>query len=154
MSKIDANKMTIRVMRQEDIEDIVDIDARVSGGMRRSHYYERKCAMALDDEYQLVTSLVAEQEGQVIGFIMGNVYMGEFGIPEHTVSIDTIGVHPDYKKQGLGIELMKSFVMYMEKSGVENLYILIDWNDWEMLRFFEKSGFVPAKSIYLERKLI
>ncbi len=153
MPKIDPNKMTIRVMRQEDIDDIVDIDAQVSGGMRRFYYYERKCAMALDDKRQLVTSLVAEQEGQVIGFIMGNVYMGEFGIPEHTASLDTIGVRPAYQGQGVAAELMKRFVANMRKVRVEHLYILIEWNNWEMLGFFEKSGFIPAKSIYLERKL-
>jgi predicted N-acetyltransferase YhbS len=138
--------------REEDMDAIVDIDAKVLG-QRRPVYYERKCALALDDARQLVTSLVAEQDDQVIGFIMGNVYLGEFGIPETTASLDTIGVHPDYQGQGLAIELMKEFVTNLEKAGVERIYTLVNWNDWDLLRFFEKSGFVPAKMLNLELQI-
>jgi len=152
MPRIDPDKLMIRVMGEEDMDAIVDIDARVLG-QRRPVYYERKCGLALDDARQLVTSLVAEQEGQVIGFIMGNVYLGEFGIPETTASLDTIGVHPDYQGQGLAIELMKEFVTNLKKAGVERIYTLVNWNDWDLLRFFEKSGFTPAKVVNLELPL-
>ncbi len=152
MPKIDPDKLIVRVMKEEDMDDIVDIDARVLG-QRRRVYYERKCALALDDARQLVTSLVGEQEGQVIGFIMGNVYLGEFGIPETMASLDTIGVHPDYQGQGLAIELMKEFVTNLKKAGVERIYTLVNWNDWDLLRFFEKSGFTPAKVVNLELTL-
>ena len=152
MPKIDPDKLIIRVMREEDMDAIVDIDARVLG-LRRPVYYERKCALALDDARQLVTSLVAEQDDQVIGFIMGNVYLGEFGIPETTASLDTIGVHPDYQGQGLAIELMKEFVTNLKKAGVERIYTLVSWNDWDLLRFFEKSDFVPAKMLNLELQI-
>ncbi len=90
---------------------------------------------------------------RLIGFIMGNVYLGEFGIPETTASLDTIGVHPDYQGQGLAIELMNEFVRNLEKAGVERIYTLINWNDWDLLRFFEKSGFVPAKMVNLELQI-
>ena len=152
MPKIDPDKLIIRVMKEEDMDAIVDIDAQVLG-QRRPVYYERKCALALDDARQLVTSLVAEQDDQVIGFIMGNVYLGEFGIPETTASLDTIGVHPDYQGQGLAIELMKEFVRNLDKAGVERIYTLVNWNDWDLLRFFEKSGFVPGKMANLEMQL-
>jgi ribosomal protein S18 acetylase RimI-like enzyme len=96
---------------------------------------------------------VAEQDDQVIGFIMGNVYLGEFGIPETIASLDTIGVHPDYQGQGLAIELMNEFVRNLQKAGVERIYTLVDWNDWDLLRFFEKPGFVPAKMLNLELQI-
>jgi predicted N-acetyltransferase YhbS len=152
MPRIDPDKLIIRVMKEEDMDAIVDIDARVLG-QRRPDYYERKCALALDDARQLVTSLVAEQDDRVVGFIMGNVYLGEFGIPETMASLDTIGVHPDYQGQGLAIELMKEFVTNLRKAGVERIYTLVNWNDWELLRFFEKSGFVPAKVVNLELQI-
>ena len=55
--------------------------------------------------------------------------------------------------QGLAIELMKEFVTNLRKAGVERIYTLVNWNDWDLLRFFEKSGFVPAKMLNLELQI-
>jgi len=60
---------------------------------------------------------------------------------------------PDYQGQGLAIELMKEFVTNLKKAGVERIYTLVNWNDWDLLRFFEKSGFVPAKMLNLELQI-
>ncbi len=139
-------------MREEDLDPIVEIDAQVLG-QRRPEYYRRKCALALDDTQQLVTSLVAEYNGQVVGFIMGNVYLEEFGIPETTASLDTIGVHPDYRKQGVATQLMAEFITHARAAGVDTIYTLVNWNDWALLRFFEAVGFAPAKTIHLELKV-
>ena len=152
MNKIDPGKLKIRVMRREDLDSIVEIDQKVLG-TGRPDYYERKCAAALDVSSQMVTSLVALYDEKVVGFIMGNVYLGEFGIPEPTASLDTIGVHPDYQGQGVAVELIKQFVTNVKKAQVEYLYALVNWNDWDMLKFLEKSGFVPAKAVKLELKL-
>ncbi|RLC31321.1 MAG: N-acetyltransferase [Deltaproteobacteria bacterium] len=152
MPQIDPSKLRIRVMKREDIGAIIEIDERIMGESR-PQYYERKCDAALDVSRQVVTSLVAVYDRKVIGFIMGNVYLGEFGIPEATASLDTIGVHPDYQGQGVAVELIKRFISNLKKVNVEYVYTLVDWNDWDMLKFFEKSGFVPAKALKLELKL-
>lgn len=152
MPRIDPEKLIIRVMRVEDLDPIVEIDAQVSG-QRRPEYYRRKCALALDETQQLVTSLVAEYGGQVVGFIMGNIYLGEFGIPETTASLDTIGVHPDYQKQGIATRLMEEFITHARVAGVDTVYTLVNWNDWALLRFFEAVGFTPATTVNLELKI-
>ena len=152
MPKIDPSKLSIRVMRREDVDAIVEIDERVLGE-RRPDYYERKCDAALDVSSQMVTSLVAVYEQKIIGFIMGNVYLGEFGIPEATASLDTIGVHPEYQKQGVAVELIRQFISNLKKAQVEYIYGLVNWNDWDMLKFLEKSGFVPSKAVKLELQL-
>ncbi len=152
MSKVDPNKLAIRVMKKEDIEAIVEIDAKVLGE-ERPDYYDRKCSLALDHSMQMVTSLVAVYEDKVIGFIMGNVFLGEFGIPESMATLDTIGVHPDYQGQGVAVELIRQFMTNVKKTQVEHIYTFVKWNDWGMLRFLEKSGFGPSKSVTLEVNL-
>jgi len=152
MFKIDPQKLSIRIMKKEDIDAIVDIDARIMGE-RRPEYYERKCKLAMDVSYQMVTSLVAVYEDKVIGFVMGNVYLGEFGIPEPTAALDTFGVHPDYQKQGVAVELIKQFIANVKKAQIEYVYGLVDWNNWNMLKFLEKTGFTPSKAVKLEMKL-
>ena len=152
MPKVNPNKLTMRVMKKEDVDAIVEIDAKVLGEERPS-YYDRKCALALDDSMQLVTSLVAVYEDKVIGFVMGNVFLGEFGIPESMATFDTIGVHPDYQGQGVALELIRQFVTNLKKAQVEHIYTFVNWNDWDMLKFLEKSGFGPSKALTLELKL-
>ena len=85
MTKIDHEKFEVRMMKQDDLQAIIDIDARVTGE-ERIEYYEQKISALLDKKGQIATSLVADNDGRVIGFIMGNVYIGEFGIPAHTAS--------------------------------------------------------------------
>ena len=152
MPKIDPSKLSIRVMRRGDVDAIIEIDEKVLGA-RRPDYYDRKCDAALDASNQMVTSLVAMYDKKVIGFIMGNVYLGEFGIPEATASLDTIGVHPDYQKQGVALELISQFISNIKKAQVEYVYALVNWNDWDMLKFLEKSNFVPSRAVKLELKL-
>jgi predicted N-acetyltransferase YhbS len=152
MPKVNPDQLIMRVMKKEDIGAIVEIDAKVLGEERHS-YYDRKCATALDDSMQMVTSLVAVYEDNIIGFIMGNVFLGEFGIPESVATFDTIGVHPDYQGQGVAVELIRQFVSNLKKAQVEHIYTFVNWNDWKMLRFLEKSGFGPSKTLALEMKL-
>ncbi len=152
MPKVDPKKLTIRVMKKGDVDAIVELDAKVLGE-KRPDYYDRKCAMALDDSMQMVTSLVAVYEDNIIGFIMGNVFLGEFGIPESVATFDTIGVHPDYQGQGVAVELIRQFVSNLKKAQVEHIYTFVNWNDWDMLKFLEKSGFGPSKTLALEMKL-
>jgi ribosomal protein S18 acetylase RimI-like enzyme len=139
-------------MKQDDLQAIIDIDARVSGE-ERVEYYEQKITHMLDRAGQITTSFVAEEHGHVIGFIMGRIYMGEFGIPESTASLDTIGIDPDYAGAGLGTLLLDEFVTNVKAAGVSNIQTLVDWNDVRLLRFFNKNGFSPSSTINLEKTI-
>lgn len=152
MGTIDLKKLKIRSLKEGDVGSVVKIDAEVLG-QERTEFYQRKCKAATDSSDQLVTSLVAEYEGQIIGFVMGNLYLGEYGIPEKTASLDTIGVSPDYQKKGIGSELIKTYIEKLRKAGVEKIYGMIEWNDWSMFMLFEKCGFVPSRTINLELKV-
>lgn len=150
--KFDPSKFVIRVLRPEDKDAVVEIDRLVTG-VERKEYYERKCALACDTRLQLVASLVAEYEGKVIGFIMGNVYLGEFGLPEATAFIDTIGVHPDYQRMGIATELLKEFISHVKALRVERIQTLVEWKDWDLLQFFHSMGFTPAPVLNLELRV-
>ena len=152
MGKIDQDKFEIRVMRESDLQAIIDIDAKVTGA-KRSEYYERKVASMLDKKASIATSLVADYDGRVIGFVMGNIFTGEFGIPQTTASLDTIGTDPEYAKQGIGTLLMEEFVSHVRAAGVKDIQTLVDWNDARLLRFFNKAGFIPSKTLNLEKRI-
>ncbi len=147
-----AQEPTIRLMRAADLDAIVAIDERASGRNRRE-YYERKLAVLLDKKHTINSSLVAEIDGKVVGFIMGDVYFGEFGIPDASATIDTLGVDAKFQNRGIASELMDQFIMNMKAAGVRKIYTLVNWDDFALERFFSHHKFVPSRRINLELQL-
>ncbi|HXI03440.1 MAG TPA: GNAT family N-acetyltransferase [Candidatus Saccharimonadales bacterium] len=148
---LDTDDVAVRTLRDEDLDAIVRIDERIGGRSRRK-YFEVKLAAALR-ETGVRISLVAELDGAVAGFLLGSVYYGEFGRPEPAATIDTIGVHPDFRGRKVGKALMRQLEMNMKALGIENLETQVAWNEWDLLRFLETQGFEPAPSICLRRRL-
>jgi N-acetylglutamate synthase-like GNAT family acetyltransferase len=142
----------MRVMKREDLDAVVAIDALVSKQERRQ-YYERKIAAVVSNPDNINTSLVAEVDGKVVGFMMGDVYFGEFGVPETSATIDTIGVHPDCQNRGVAHDLMDQFLTNMKAVGVRRIYTMVNWSDFNLERFFASHKFQPSKRVNLELQL-
>ena len=147
-----ATNRVMRVLRKADLAAIVAIDEKTSGSNRRE-YYERKINTITDPERSINSSLVAELDGRVVGFVMGDVYFGEFGIPETTATIDTLGVDPGVQNKGIASELLDQFMMNMKVAGVNKVYTLVNWDDFALEKFFSRHKFVPSKRINLEYQL-
>lgn len=142
----------MRLLKREDLDAIVAIDEIVSRQNRRE-YYERKVTTILDPARSINTSIVCEMNGKVVGFVMGDVYFGEFGIPETTATIDTLGVHPSVQNKGVASELLDQFLMNMKVAGVNKVYTLVNWDDFALEKFFSRHKFVPSKRINLEYQM-
>ncbi len=145
-------KAAVRLLNQNDFKAVVIIDEKVFGHAR-PEYYETKFARALDEKNSIPLSLVAEVEAKVVGFLMCELFVGEYGIPVTTATLDTIGVAPDFQGRGIARQLMNELIGHLRKAGVKKINTLTDWNDWQLIRFFSASGFGPAKTINLELKI-
>lgn len=146
-------KRVMRVLKKEDLNAIVEIDAAGSKQNRRD-YYERKLEAILNPTHNINSSLVCEIDGKVAGFVMGDVYFGEFGIPESTATIDTIGVDPRFQNRGVASELLDQFMMNMKAAGVKKVYTLVNWDDFSLEKFFSRQRFTPSKRINLEYTVV
>ncbi|MCJ7749205.1 MAG: GNAT family N-acetyltransferase [Desulfobacterales bacterium] len=142
--------MKIRPLKKKDIETIVEIDEKVLGENRRD-YWERKFSLMNDKATKI--SLVAEMEGKVVGFILGDVSGWEFGVPDTIGWIDTIGIDPVYQKRGLATALANEVIKNLKAIGVRAVYTLVSWNDWDLLQFFHAMGFTRGDMINLELKI-
>jgi predicted N-acetyltransferase YhbS len=140
----------IRALKKEDLEAIVGIDEKVLGEKRRS-YWERKLEGMSNKSSQV--SLVAEVEGEVVGFILADVSGWEFGVPETIGWMDTIGVEPGYQKKGVATALAYELIKNLKAIGVKTIYTLVSWNDWALLQFFHAMGFTRGDMINLELKI-
>lgn len=139
----------IRPLRRADVAAMIEID-ELAFKRNRSNYFERKAADSLDPARAMNTSLVCEVDGKLVGFIMGAVYSGEFGVPESTATIDTLGVHPEARGRGVASELLDQFITNMREVGVRRLYTLVNWSEFDLERFFARHKFAPSKRINLE----
>jgi len=81
-------------MKEDDLAAAVRIDRKLTG-RDRSAYYAAKLREMLT-ESGIRVSLVAEEDGFVVGFVMARVDFGEFGKVDKAAVLDTIGVHPGF----------------------------------------------------------
>ncbi len=142
-------KRVMRVLRASDMDAIVAIDAAASKEARHD-YYARKFDAILNPKHNINASIVCELDGRVVGFIMGDIYFGEYGIPEASATIDTLGVHPDFQNHGIASDMLDQFMMNMKAAGVGKVYTLVNWDDFALEKFFSRHRFAPSKRINLE----
>ena len=150
---MDESTIKIRLMKADDFDAVVGIDEKVLKASR-PEYYEMKFEKLFNSKDYLPASLVAEKEdGTVVGFVMGELYMGEYGIFQQEATLDTIGLDPDFQHKGIGEQLINEFMDHLKKMGVQKINTLVDWNDSKLIQFFSANQFSPSKTINLERSL-
>ncbi|MFN3820899.1 MAG: GNAT family N-acetyltransferase [bacterium] len=144
--------LVIRNLRREDKVSIVEVDS-LSTGYRREIYFDRKFKRLFGEDAPFLMGMVAEFKGKVIGFIMGEVNVGEFGMERPVASIDTIGIHPQFRRKGIGKMLLDEYCSMAAKAGIEVMTTLVS-EDWpEVVAFFTAQGFKPVRMMAMEKKL-
>lgn len=144
--------ITIRLMTENDLDAILKIDEKILQSTRLEYYQLKFERLFISSDY-LPTSFVAEEKGVVVGFLMGELYMGQFGILQEVASIDTIGVDPSCQHKGVGKKLMSEFIDHLRQIGVNKINTLVDWNDAKLIQFFSANQFNPSRTINLERDI-
>jgi predicted N-acetyltransferase YhbS len=145
------DKVLIRGIQEGDLRALVEIDRQITG-RDRSGYLARKLDEAIH-ESDVRISLVAEVDGRAVSFIMARVDFGEFGLLEPTAVIDTLGVHMDYRNQGIGRAMLSQLLVNLITLRVEIVRTDIEWHDHELLAFFDRCGFRYAQRLCLVRAL-
>ena len=95
-------------------------------------------------------SLVAEQDGLVVGFVMARVDYGEFGCTETEAVMDTIGVDPAFAGRGVGRALLSQLLHNLNSLRVERVRTEVAWNAFEFNRFLAALGFRPSQRLVLK----
>ena len=140
----------IRDMVPSDLDQIIDIDIKVLG-KPRPEYWEMK--IGLVQNHPQISSLVAEEDGKVVGFIIGGASRWEYGVPENIGWIDTIGVDPEYQRKGIAKILFTAMAENLKKVGVDTISTFVTKRDWRLLKFFNSIGFQPGDMVSLELEL-
>jgi ribosomal protein S18 acetylase RimI-like enzyme len=96
--------------------------------------------------------IVAEMDGQVVGFMISYIHSFGFGI-EKSAWIATLGVQPELMGRGIGKRLAReSFDRYKSK-GIRRVYTSVRWDSTDLLSFFREQGFDRSSFLNLQREL-
>ncbi len=140
----------IRPLNELDISAIVRIDERLSG-IYRPDFWEGRVAFYLRRDPE--ASQVCEVEGRVVGFMLGDLRAGEFGIDEPTGWIERFGIDPECRGRDLGRGLYEAMVAHFRSRGATTVRTLVDRKDPGVTGFLEKLGFAPSPLQALEVRL-
>ncbi len=146
-----AGDIEVRLLREDDLEAVVRIDAEAFGRPRRD-YFRLRIERALVDTSVRI-SLAAVIDGAVVGFLLGSVFYGDFGVPEPVATIDAIGVQTSHGRHGVGRALWRQLATNLKGIRIDRVLTQVEWQSFELLAFFHKLGFRPASRLCLERAL-
>ena len=145
---LETDAVLVRTMREDDLHAIVAIDAAASG-RRRPSYFELMLQRSISHA-GLQISLVAEVDNRVVGFVIGSLFYGEYGVAEPSASIDAISVDPGVRGKSVGKALMRQLRLNLGALRIATLQTEVSWDDFGLLAFFRSQGFRPSSRLCLE----
>lgn len=146
---LSRDRMPVRSMVAGDLDALARIDRKITG-RNRADYLRRKLDEALFDSGVRV-SLVAEIDGNPVGFVMARMDFGEFDRTEPVAVIDTIGVHPEFAGRGVGKALLSQLFVNLSALDVEWLETSLAQDDLELLGFLYRCGFEPSQELQFRK---
>ena len=141
------NQVRIRPLDELDIDAIVRIDEKI-GGQYRPDFWEQRVAFYLRRDPE--ASRVAEVDGKVVGFMLGDVRAGEFGIDKPSGWIERFGIDPDYRGRDLGKQMFNEIVLHFRAEGAAAVRTLADGGETGVVGFLKALGFAPSALQALE----
>ncbi|HYU36137.1 MAG TPA: GNAT family N-acetyltransferase [Thermoanaerobaculia bacterium] len=136
-----TSDICIRPLDELDISAIVRIDEKILGTYR-PEVWERRIGYYLRRDPE--TSVVAEADGRVVGFMLGEVRSGEFGLEEPTGWVEVLGVDPDCRGRAVGRLMADAILEHFRERGARSVRTLVDEQNTELTGFFGSLGFAPS----------
>ena len=123
----------IRKIRAEDFSEI----AAIQESILQKKVSKKWVQMAEGHlKKQEALCFVALKDGQVVGFIIGEIKGEGFGL-EQSGWIQVVGVHPRQMGVGIGRILAGKLVSFFKKEGLRAIHTAVRWDAVDMLSFFK-----------------
>ncbi len=141
----------VRAATSADLGQVIAIDAAVTGIEKVDYWYElfhRYGTRTLKQRF----FLVAEDNSEILGFIIGEVRDWEFGSPP-CGWVFGLNVKPSVRLGGLGTLLLETICDGFRRAGVDKVRTLLARDNGLVMSFFRSQGLMAAPVIALERNL-
>ncbi len=138
-------KFTLRPFKLADLEKVININRMCLPENYTNYFFV--------DLYERFpeTFIVAEENGEVIGYIMCRIEMGlssfqRLGIAKkgHIISV---AVLPEYRRQGVGQALVQEAMRAMLHSKVKECFLEVRVSNMPAVNLYKKMGFKILRTI-------
>ena len=149
--------LLLRPLKEADITSIIAIDEATSG-RAKPEYWRRKLTHYLPENRlhsgaeSRFLARVAEMDGEVVGFMIGEIRRWEFGQPS-CGWITALGVDPNHQHLGIGRRLLAELLDYYRQNGLGEIRTIVEWADGDLLKFFHSMGFIRGPFVELQKIL-
>lgn len=140
----------IRPLDELDLNGIVRIDERITGRYQPELWEQRVMFYVRRDPG---ASQVAEVDGKVVGFMLGDCRAGEFGLEAPSGWIERFGIDPDHRGRDLGRRMFEAMCRHFKAEGASSVRTLVDRNDASLAGFLKAIGFGESPLTALERAI-
>lgn len=137
--------MTKLIIRSETLADLADIEAVTEAAFRgapHTSHNEQVILAALRDVGALSVSLVAEQDGSIIGHVAVSP-VSIFDRASGWFGIGPISVTPKRQGRGIGSQLMRETLARLSEQGASGCVVLGDPS------YYQRFGFKPEATLVL-----
>ena len=91
--------------------------------------------------------LVGEANGKIVASVMG-------GYEGHRGWINYLAVHPEYRRKGLGKEIMLEVEKRIKDKGCPKINLQVRASNHDVIAFYQAIGFMDDKVIGLGKRLV
>ena len=140
----------IRPLDELDLDGIVRIDEKLGGGYRPEVWEQRVMFYVRRDPG---ASQVAEADGKVVGFMLGDCRAGEFGLEAPSGWIERFGIDPAYRGRDLGRRMFDAICAHFRAEGATRVRTLVSRDDAALTGFLTAIGFADSTLTALERQI-
>ncbi len=147
----DSATLRIRPAVAADVPSVIALDEEVTGLAKPDYWqdmFERYGVRRRDERF----FLVAERQGRIEGFVIGETRAWEFGSPP-CGWIFAIQVRPKGRLKGVGTRLFDAICDRFRRAGVVNVRTMLARDNTTILSFFRSQGMMAGPFIELETTL-
>ena len=145
------SKVSIRKAVKDDLDAVIALD-KLSTGAAKADYWQGIFTLYLSGSKKDRVFLVAETDGYMAGFILGEVRAWEFGSPP-CGWVTALTVSPRARELGIGKQMFEDISARLKLEGVSTVRTMVDRDDKLTLSFFRSLGMRTGRYIELETGL-
>ena len=91
--------------------------------------------------------LVAEDNNIIVGYLYGKIIESDDTSNSNAALLDALYIDHDYRKKGIGNNLIDAFKKWSNNKGVEKILVNVWTNNTIAQKLYEKNGFSTVKEI-------
>ncbi len=150
VEKAHRSAIRIRTATESDLPSVTALDGKITGLAKPDYWHAliRRYGGRKQERY----FLIAENDGGMLGFIMGEVRAWEFGSPP-CGWVYAVNVEPDKRVAGIGTMLFEALCDRFRQNGVATVRTMLARDDTLIMSFFRSQGMMAGPYIELEAQL-